>query len=114
MLLRRVVFSLGYRYALHVRKLPGCPDIVLPRHRKVILVHGCFWHRHRCRMGRPMPQTRTEFWRAKLEGNMARDIRNRKRLRQLGWRVLIVWECQLRPAKMENLTARLIRFLASS
>lgn len=113
MVLRRLVFSLGYRYRLHVRNLPGCPDMVFPRYGKVILVHGCFWHRHNCRMGRPMPRTRTEFWRAKLEGNKARDIQNMKMLLTMGWKVLTVWECQICPTKMERLVARITRFLAS-
>ena len=114
MLLRRLVFSLGYRYRLHVRNLPGCPDIVLPRHGKVILVHGCFWHRHNCRMGRPLPRTRGEFWLAKLEGNKARDIRNRKMLLSMGWKVLTVWECQISPRNMTKLAGRIMAFLAAS
>jgi DNA mismatch endonuclease (patch repair protein) len=114
MLLRRLVHSMGYRYRLHVRNLPGCPDIVLPRHRKVILVHGCFWHRHNCRLGRPWPRTRAAFWRAKLEGNKARDIRNLRKLRQLGWKVLTVWECQIHHLRMDKVAARITRFLAGS
>jgi len=110
MLLRRLVHSLGYRYRLHVRNLPGCPDIVLPRHRKVILVHGCFWHRHNCRLGRPWPRTRAVFWRNKLEGNKARDVKNRKALRKLGWEVLVVWECQTR--RPEWLRGRVSGFLS--
>jgi DNA mismatch endonuclease (patch repair protein) len=114
MLLRRLVHSMGYRYRLHVRNLPGCPDIVLPRHRKVILVHGCFWHRHNCRLGRPWPRTRAAFWRVKLDANKARDSRNLQKLRQLGWKVLTVWECQLHHSKMDKVSARITRFLAGS
>ena len=114
MLLRRLVYSLGYRYRLHVRNLPGCPDLVFFSRRKVIFVHGCFWHRHNCRMGRPMPRTRRAFWRMKLEGNKARDKRNRRKLRQMGWKGLVIWECQIRPAKMARLAARVSKFLAAT
>jgi len=113
MIVRRLVHSLGYRYRLHVRQLPGCPDLVFPSRRKVILVHGCFWHRHRCRKGRSMPGTRVRFWSEKLSRNQSRDRLNRSRLRRLGWRVFIVWECQLQPKKLPALTARLKRFLES-
>jgi DNA mismatch endonuclease, patch repair protein len=95
---RRLVFSLGYRYRLHVRDLPGVPDLVFRSLRKVIFVHGCFWHRHRsprCRLAR-VPKTRVEFWLTKLEGNRLRDTRNLRALRCLGWQALVVWECQLR------------------
>lgn len=109
MTVRRLVHALGYRFRLHRRDLPGCPDLVLPRHRKVIFVHGCFWHRHRCRYGRPMPATRRQFWKKKLEGNKQRDARNRRALRRLGWDVLVVWECQTR--KPHKLIDRLVVFL---
>ncbi|HUU09426.1 MAG TPA: very short patch repair endonuclease [Phycisphaerae bacterium] len=109
MVVRRLVHALGYRFRLHRRDLPGCPDLVLPRHRKVIFVHGCFWHRHRCRYGRPMPATRRQFWKKKFEGNKQRDARNRRALRRLGWDVLVVWECQTR--KPDKLIDRLVAFL---
>src|SRR5690606_24950543 len=95
---RRLLTSLGYRYRIHVHALPGRPDIVFSRRRKVIFVHGCFWHRHadsRCRLAR-LPKSRLEFWVPKLEANKARDSRTIARLRRSGWRVLVVWECQLR------------------
>lgn len=110
---RRLVRSLGYRYRLHVRELPGCPDLVFPSRMKAILVHGCFWHRHRCRKGRSTPGTRVRFWSRKLDGNRARDGRVRSQLRRLGWRVLVVWECRLRPDKLPAMAARLKRFLDS-
>jgi len=113
MIVRRVVHSLGYRYRLYVHQLPGCPDLVFPSRRKAILVHGCFWHRHRCRKGRSMPGTRPRFWSEKLSRNQTRDRLVRSRLRRLGWRVLVVWECQLHPKKLPALTARLRRFLES-
>lgn len=109
MAVRRAVFAAGYRFRLHVRELPGCPDLVFAGRRKVILVHGCFWHRHTCRRGRSLPTSHVAFWRRKLEGNRTRDSRTRRELRRLGWRVLVVWECQTRD--LEKLTARLRRFL---
>ena len=83
---------------------------MLPRHRKVILVHGCYWHVHRCRFGRVVPRTNAKFWQAKRAANVARDRRNLRRLRQRGWQVLVVWECQTRDA--ERLQERLLRFLS--
>lgn len=106
---RSVLFSMGYRYRLHGADLPGRPDIVLRSRRCAIFVHGCFWHRHACRNGRRLPKSRAAFWRAKLEGNAARDRRLRARLRRGGWRVLVLWECQLRDA--DKLAARLRAFL---
>lgn len=95
---RRLVHALGYRFRLHRRDLPGTPDLVFAGRRKVILVHGCFWHRHPdpgCKLAR-MPKSRQEFWTPKLEGNQARDARNEAALRTLGWDVMTVWECELR------------------
>ena len=108
-IVRRLVHAMGYRYRLHRRNLPGCPDIVFPSRRKVIFVHGCFWHRHRCRYGRPMPSTRKGFWRKKLADNRERDKRNRRALRRLGWEVFVVWECQTK--RPEWLLPRLVDFL---
>ena len=108
---RRLAHSLGYRFRLYAAKLPGKPDIVFPSRRKIILVHGCFWHRHMCRKGRSSPTTRARFWRDKLNKNRVRDAANRRRLRRLGWRVLVVWECQL--ANVDVLKSRIERFLDS-
>lgn len=97
MAVRRIVHGLGYRFRLHRKDLPGKPDIVLPRHRAVIFVHGCFWHRHHdpdCALAR-MPKSRLEFWEPKLEANRLRDVRNKEALEALGWRVLTVWECEV-------------------
>lgn len=113
MIVRRLVHSLRYRYRLHVRDLPGNPDLVFPKHKKIIFVHGCFWHRHRCRKGRSLPQTRTEFWEDKLTRNKQRDERNRLALRRGGWKVLVVWECQTSPGRMSRLEVRIRRFLAA-
>ena len=92
--LRKALHALGLRYRLHAR-LPGKPDIVLPRHSAVVFVHGCFWHRHRgCRIA-TTPKSNTAFWREKFDRNVARDKRVRRQLRVAGWRVFIAWECQL-------------------
>ncbi|MBN1344368.1 MAG: DNA mismatch endonuclease Vsr [Phycisphaerae bacterium] len=111
MIIRRLVHSLGYRYRLHVRGLPGSPDLVFPSRCKVIFIHGCFWHQHRCRMGNRMPKSRLGFWRPKLEGNRKRDARHRRQLRRLGWKALTIWECQVRSDKADRLVERIARFL---
>ena len=90
---RRLVFSKGYRYRLHVRSLPGTPDLVFAKAKKVIFVHGCFWHRHpRC--GR-LPKSKKRFWVTKLEQNRQRDLCNLRKLRRRGWKGLVLWECEL-------------------
>ncbi|MDH4571115.1 very short patch repair endonuclease [Salinicola acroporae] len=95
MRLRRMVHAMGFRYRLHAKYLPGKPDLVFPSRRAVVFMHGCFWHRHEgCKLAR-MPKSRVSFWREKLEANRQRDRRNQLRLQEMGWRVLIVWECQL-------------------
>ena len=106
---RSVLHTLGYRYRLHVRSLPGSPDLVFHSRRKAIFVHGCFWHRHNCRFGRATPATRRQFWRKKFAENQLRDRRNRRMLRSKGWQVFIVWECQT--LRMEWLLPRLATFL---
>ncbi|MFP5226241.1 MAG: very short patch repair endonuclease [Acidobacteriota bacterium] len=93
---RRVLHAMGLRFRLHRRDLPGRPDIVLPKFRTAIFVHGCFWHCHRCKYGSVIPATRAEFWAAKRGGNVARDRRNAAELRRLGWRVVVLWECEVR------------------
>lgn len=109
MTVRRLVFSLGYRYRLHDRRLPGKPDLVFAGRKKVIFVHGCFWHRHDgCALAR-IPKSNTVFWAQKLEANRERDARNLAALRELGWRVLVVWGCEL--GELRALTSRLKAFL---
>jgi DNA mismatch endonuclease (patch repair protein) len=107
---RRLVHSLGFRYRLHNQKLPGKPDLVFGTRRKIIFVHGCYWHRHnpRCPLTR-MPKSKLDFWRPKLEANHKRDDKNKRRLRAAGWDVLVLWECQLRD--MSGITDRITRFL---
>lgn len=109
MIVRRLVHALGYRYRLHDGKLPGHPDIVLPRHRKVILVHGCFWHRHDCPGGRKLPLSNPEYWGPKLARNRSRDGVSVARLREMEWEVLVVWECEVSAASA--LRERIVRFL---
>ena len=109
-LVRSIVHRMGYRYALHRKDLPGHPDIVLVRHKKIIFVHGCFWHIHKCRYGKVKPSTNADFWKSKREGNVARDKRNIQKLRKDGWKVLVVWECQTKDK--EKLIRKLNNFLS--
>jgi DNA mismatch endonuclease, patch repair protein len=96
MRVRSILHALGYRYRLHRKDLPGRPDIVLPKHRTVIFVHGCFWHCHECRWGSVIPKTRAEFWKEKRGGNVARDEKHRAALEAAGWSVVTIWECETR------------------
>ena len=107
---RRIMHKLGYRYRLHKKGLPGRPDLVFARRKKVIFVHGCFWHGHDCRYGRP-PESRREYWLPKLERNRERDRENKAELESLGWKVLTVWECQIKRKDTADLVDLLIRFL---
>jgi DNA mismatch endonuclease (patch repair protein) len=112
MLVRRLVHGMGFRYRLHDGRLPGSPDLAFPARRKVIFVHGCFWHRHpdpECKLSR-MPKSRLDFWGPKLQGNRDRDLRDQSELESLGWRYLVVWECQLR--HREQLQNMLREFLS--
>jgi DNA mismatch endonuclease (patch repair protein) len=109
MLVRKMIFKLGYRYRLHAKELPGCPDLVFRKFRKVIFVHGCFWHRHEgCSLAR-LPKSRRGFWVPKLEGNRQRDHRNLKCLARENWKVLTLWECQIK--KLEYIESIVTRFL---
>lgn len=105
---RKLVYALGYRYRLHVRKLPGCPDLVFRKRKKVIFVHGCFWHGHGCKKGHP-PKSNLDYWLPKLEENKNRDARNIRELEALGWKVLVIWQCEIKDA--EQLKQRVISFL---
>jgi DNA mismatch endonuclease, patch repair protein len=109
MIVRRLVHGMGYRYRLHSRTLPGKPDLVFSSRRKIIFVHGCFWHRHsNCPLAR-LPKSRLEFWLPKFERNKARDVFVRRALRALGWKTLVVWECETNDG--EKLMKKLRRFL---
>ena len=93
---RKLLHSLGYRFRLHRKDLPGTPDIVLPKYKTVIFVHGCFWHRHENCKYASIPKTRTEFWENKFKENIKRDQVNQNNLYKLGWNIVIVWECELK------------------
>lgn len=108
LVVRRLLHTLGYRFRLHRRDLPGSPDIVFPSRQKVIFVNGCFWHAHGCRIGSP-PKSRPEFWLPKLKKNRTKDARNMRALRDSGWGVLTVWQCQTR--SRDRVIARLLSFL---
>jgi DNA mismatch endonuclease (patch repair protein) len=109
MAVRRIVHRLGFRYRLHVRSLPGRPDLVFPSRKKIVFVHGCFWHRHpECKYA-TSPKTHKSFWQAKLTSNVARDRSVKRELKRMDWVVLTVWACELR--KLDRLTERLIDFL---
>jgi DNA mismatch endonuclease, patch repair protein len=110
MIVRRTVHAMGFRYRLHVRSLPGTPDLVFPRLRKIILVNGCLWHLHGCRRCR-IPSSRRRYWLGKLQRNAKRDRRSRRALHRAGWRTLVVWECQTTPDKRPRLAAKIERFL---
>jgi DNA mismatch endonuclease, patch repair protein len=109
---RSLLHQLGYRFRLHVRKLPGCRDIVLPKFKTAIFVHGCFWHRHRGCRNCTTPTNRREWWLAKLNGNAARDKLHQRALRKLGWRTVVLWECQTeRSMVLERIVRKLVRQL---
>lgn len=109
MIVRSIVHRMGFRFGLHNKKLPGKPDIVLSRHKKIIFVHGCFWHIHNCKYGKVKPATNADFWTNKRQGNVARDKENIKQLKKLGLHVLVIWECQIKkPKKIAN---KIKRFL---
>lgn len=112
MRVRRFIHGLGFRYRLHVKGLPGKPDIVFRRRKVVIFVHGCFWHRHPdpgCKLAR-MPKSREEFWQAKLDRNRERDLEVQASLEALGWKVLVIWECQT--SKLDKLESVIREALA--
>ncbi|HSY77701.1 MAG TPA: DNA mismatch endonuclease Vsr [Bacteroidia bacterium] len=108
MLVRRFLHGWGYRYTLHSNKLPGKPDIVLPKYNIAIFINGCFWHGHNnCRYF-VIPKTRTQWWTAKINGNIANDVKKKAALKKLGYKVITIWECQLKPAKLHATLQRLL------
>lgn len=109
MLVRRWLHAKGYRYRLHDGKLPGRPDLVFPSRKKVVFVHGCFWHSHENCALATVPKSRPDFWIPKLHANVARDQRKVRELRASGWDVLVVWQCELRD--MQHAGERIVRFL---
>ena len=105
-IVRKYLFSQGFRYRKNVRSLPGCPDIVLPKYKTVVFVHGCFWHMHNCDRFK-VPSSNKEYWIPKLEGNVARDRMNIEKLKNAGWKVLIVWECELSKKNVDTTLKKL-------
>ena len=110
LLLRKKLFALGFRYRLYVKSLPGTPDMVFPRYRAAVFVNGCFWHRHGCRLA-SRPKKNEDFWKNKFDNNVVRDIRTRKALSLLGWRVATVWECSLGKKRADGVAEILADFL---
>lgn len=108
---RRLVHAMGCRFRLHRKNLPGKPDLVFPGRRKVVFVNGCFWHGHDCRRGARQPKVNADYWRAKIGRNAARDAASVELLRDAGWDVLIVWECETKSADRATLQAKLQKFL---
>jgi len=108
--IRRELHRRGYRYRLHAKNLPGRPDIVFPARRKVIFVHGCFWHGHDCSKG-ALPKSRIDYWSEKISGNRARDMRTIGELSRMGWTSLVVWQCELQ--EWDMLWGRILTFLES-
>lgn len=107
---RSMAHQLGYRFRLHRNDLPGTPDLAFPKLKKAIFVHGCFWHRHACKDGQKVPNGNHSYWLPKFARNMARDVKQEQRLKQLGWQVLTIWECELR--HREDAEAKIDAFLA--
>ena len=111
--IRSLLWSKGYRYKIHDKKLPGKPDIVLPKHKAIINIQGCFWHNHGCNRSN-LPKTRTEYWFNELENNKDRDFVNKSRLKELGWKVIDLWECTLIKSELAKTMQKLERMLSLS
>lgn len=111
MLIRRLIHSIGYRYRLHRKDLPGKPDLVFPSRKKIIFVHGCFWHGHSCKRGNRIPKNNHEYWVKKIFSNKERDKVQIAELELKGWLVLVVWECQIHERRLSELTRIITEFL---
>jgi len=111
LLVRKFLHAQGYRYRLHVKDLPGKPDIVLPKYKTVIFIHGCFWHGHTNCNYFKTPQTRTEWWLNKINNNKANDEKAVKRLRKEGWKTIVIWECQLKPDLLKKTVTSILNKL---
>ena len=109
--IRSLLWSKGYRFKIHDKTLPGKPDVVLPKHKTIINIHGCFWHNHGCNRSK-LPKTRTEYWYNELEGNKERDFINKSRLKELGWKVIDLWECTLVEKELPKTMLKLERMLS--
>lgn len=108
MLVRKFLFANGFRYRLHDKTLPGKPDIVLPKYNTIIFVHGCFWHGHKNCKYFVVPKTRTEWWLNKINGNIVNDQKASKTLKKGGWKIIVIWECLLKPSKVEKTLTSLL------
>lgn len=111
LIVRRLIHRMGFRFRLHVKSLPGKPDIVLPRHKKIVFVHGCFWHGHKGCPRSQQPTSHVEFWQSKISGNIARDDRNKAALENSGWQVLTIWSCETN--RRDEIATKLMEFLKS-
>jgi DNA mismatch endonuclease, patch repair protein len=109
LLVRRLLHANGYRYRLHSSTLPGCPDLVFPGRKRVVFIHGCWWHGHDCPRGSRIPKTNIDYWTKKVVRNRARDLASCRQLQSRGWRVLALWECEL--SDEASVLKRLVRFL---
>lgn len=114
MMVRRLVYGLGYRYQLHRKELPGKPDLVFAGRRKVVMVNGCFWHGHDCARGARQPKINCDYWKAKIGRNVARDVTNLTALQDAGWDVLTIWECETKTVNRPALEQRLRKFLTEA
>jgi DNA mismatch endonuclease (patch repair protein) len=112
LMIRKWLWAKGYRYRLHRIDLPGKPDIVFPGRNKIILVNGCFWHRHNCQYFK-WPRKNAEFWKAKIEGNVLRDKKNFDLLYDLGWKILVIWECEIKAKNINSLYQKIDKFLTT-
>ena len=113
MLVRKFLFSKGFRFRLHGKNLPGKPDIILPKYKTAIFIHGCFWHGHSNCKYYSIPKTRTEWWLNKINGNISNDAKKKLLLEELGWRIITLWECELKPAKKDETLLNLLVTLGS-
>jgi len=111
LIVRSLLHILGYRFRLHRKDLPGSPDLVFPSRKKIIFVHGCFWHGHACKRGGRQPKTNSDYWQAKIARNRARDSVSLVTLKESGWEVMVVWECQLRPSERPASLNNMMQFL---
>ncbi|PRC94397.1 very short patch repair endonuclease [Solimicrobium silvestre] len=109
-IIRQALHARGLRFRLHVKTLPGTPDIVLPKFKTVVFVNGCFWHGHRCHLSKT-PKTRTEFWLSKISANMSRDVLIYKKLSDAGWRIAVIWECGIKGCGNQKLNALISEFV---
>jgi DNA mismatch endonuclease, patch repair protein len=112
LLVRKFLFACGYRYRINVKKLPGTPDIVLPKHKTIIFIHGCFWHGHANCKYFTLPKTRTQWWTDKINTNKANDTKAIKALKKDGWKLIVIWECNLKTAKIANTLSALLKKLS--